>query len=119
MRARHCVFLGHKLGVKDSAVFDLKTRETLTSRLVVFHELVFPFQNITSNSNNIVPSASASVIPILDSTFPPTSESTLASHSTLDMHLHPAHHSDTPLTPAPQAFASPPAPFPLHSSPTP
>ena len=85
---------------------------------MVFHELVFPFQNITSNFDNIVPSASASAIPILDSTFPPTSEITLASHSTLDMYLHPAHHLHTPLTPAPHAFTSPPATFPLHSSPT-
>jgi len=42
-RARKCVYLGVRSGVKGHLLFDLKIREILVSRDVVFYEHIFPY----------------------------------------------------------------------------
>ncbi|WVZ08815.1 hypothetical protein V8G54_022161 [Vigna mungo] len=44
-RARKCVFLGYKSGVKGYTVLDIHTRELFVSRNVVFYEDIFPWKN--------------------------------------------------------------------------
>ncbi|XP_019440938.1 PREDICTED: uncharacterized protein LOC109346011 [Lupinus angustifolius] len=48
-RARKCIYLGNKLGTKSYVLFDLQNREIFTSRNVVFHEHMFPYE--ASNDN--------------------------------------------------------------------
>ena len=51
-RARKCIFLGFPHGSKAFTLLDLSNHQIFLSRDVIFHELVFPFQNgdITSLS---------------------------------------------------------------------
>ena len=57
-RARRCVYLGHKCGIKGSIVMDLNTREILISRNIIYHESVFPFHSDSSTVDSIAPSHS-------------------------------------------------------------
>ena len=59
-RARQGIYLGHKPGIKGYIVFDIKTKEFLVSRNVVFHENCFPFQQQTGSESDkfIYPSSS-------------------------------------------------------------
>ena len=41
-RARKCVFTGFKPGVKGFVILDIKTREILVSRNIMFSENIFP-----------------------------------------------------------------------------
>ena len=52
-RARACVYLGHKTGVKGFILYDTHTREVFVSRNIVFRENLFPFHSTsTTNSNS-------------------------------------------------------------------
>lgn len=42
-RARKCIFLGYKTGVKGYVLYDLKSREIFMSRNVHFYEAIYPF----------------------------------------------------------------------------
>ena len=53
-RARTCVYLGQKSGVKGYVLYEIHTREVFISRNVVFQETVFPFLG-TSNHNSEEP----------------------------------------------------------------
>ncbi|XP_072060396.1 uncharacterized protein [Arachis hypogaea] len=51
-RAKKCVFLGFKHGIKGFLVLDLKTNELIVSRDVTFYEHVLPFKNSASTTND-------------------------------------------------------------------
>lgn len=44
-RARKCIFLGSKPGVKGIILFDLNNKELFLSRDVIFHEHILPYTN--------------------------------------------------------------------------
>lgn len=46
-RAKKCVFLGYKSGMKGSIVLDINSRAIAVSRDVTFYDLEFPFHNTT------------------------------------------------------------------------
>lgn len=52
-RAKKCIFLGFKVGIKGYVVFDLSTREIFVSRNAVFYESTFPYAEITDSSLSI------------------------------------------------------------------
>lgn len=54
-RARHCIFLGYPVGQKANKLFDLTTHQMFTSRDVVFHETIFPYESIPPTSSTSVP----------------------------------------------------------------
>ncbi|XP_060969595.1 uncharacterized protein LOC133036851 [Cannabis sativa] len=54
-RARTCVFIGYPQGVKGYKLYDLNTNQCFISRNVVFHENIFPFKKLNTDSNNMDP----------------------------------------------------------------
>lgn len=50
-RARKCIYLGVKSGVKGYLVYDLKNREIFLSRDVIFYERHFPYKAQNQNSH--------------------------------------------------------------------
>ncbi|GAU51097.1 hypothetical protein TSUD_185270 [Trifolium subterraneum] len=65
-RARKCVFLGYKAGMKGVVLFDLNNRNIFISRNVTHHETLFPYQpNQSSSSWSYYPSP-----PHINSNFP-------------------------------------------------
>lgn len=54
-RARRCVFLGYKPGMKGFILHDLSSRETFVSRHVHFYEQIFPFNQKPEPSSKINP----------------------------------------------------------------
>lgn len=63
-RATKCVFLGYPVGQKAYKLYDIETSQVFTSRDVIFHEDIFPYESISLSS-----AQTDSVIPvaILDS----------------------------------------------------
>jgi len=55
LRARKCIFLGYKNGIKGYVLFDTKTKEILISRNMILYENVFPYKhpNINYDFENI------------------------------------------------------------------
>ena len=49
-RAKRCVFIGYPYGQKGYKVYDLENEITFVSRDVIFHENIFPFSQITKDS---------------------------------------------------------------------
>jgi hypothetical protein len=45
LRARKCIFLGYKPGVKGVVLFDILNKSILLSRDVTHHETIFPYQS--------------------------------------------------------------------------
>jgi len=45
-RARKCVFLGFKTGIKGYVLLDTLSREIFISRNVIFYENVFPYKTV-------------------------------------------------------------------------
>lgn len=66
-RAQACIFLGYPFGKKGYKVLILDTQQIVVSRNVIFHETIFPFQNVqsctTSASNFHLP------VPVQDNLF--------------------------------------------------
>ncbi|RVW81703.1 Retrovirus-related Pol polyprotein from transposon RE1 [Vitis vinifera] len=54
-RAKRCIFLGYPVGQKAYKLYDLDTHQMFTSRDVVFHETIFPYESIPSPSSNSKP----------------------------------------------------------------
>jgi transposase InsO family protein len=54
-RAQRCVFLGYPIGQKAYKLYDLTTHKMFTSRDVVFHETIFPYESIPSTSTPVIP----------------------------------------------------------------
>ncbi|RVW93750.1 hypothetical protein CK203_043422 [Vitis vinifera] len=48
-------FLGYPVGQKAYKLYDLDTHQMFTSRDVVFHETIFPYESIPSPSSNSDP----------------------------------------------------------------
>lgn len=44
-RSRQCVFLGYHYGVKGHKLLDLQSNSVFISRVVIFHESIFPFKH--------------------------------------------------------------------------
>ena len=52
-----CVFLGYPFGQKAYKLLNLETKQVFTSRDVIFHEKVLPYQHVQSrNKSTIFPS---------------------------------------------------------------
>ena len=54
-RARRCVYLGHRIGIKSSLLYELHTREGFfffLSRNVSFNKNSFPFKHIVNHTNS-------------------------------------------------------------------
>ena len=100
-RARRCVYLGHRSGVKGFLVYDLATHEVIVSRNVIFHEKCFPFKTacISSDTSNFVIPAAHNGLDSTDITsyFPYTS------------HSAPPPSSHAPPSPLPNLSQSPTA----------
>jgi len=55
-RARKCVFIGFKNGIKGYILLDLKTREIFISRNVLFYETIFPCSSMDNDTTeNTIP----------------------------------------------------------------
>ena len=54
-RAKRCIFLGYPAGQKAYKLYDLDTHKMFTSCDVIFHETIFPYESISSNSCPMVP----------------------------------------------------------------
>lgn len=54
-RARMCIFLGYRPGMKGYKLFDVNNKEIFVSRDVVFHESVFPFLLMSPSESIIDP----------------------------------------------------------------
>lgn len=52
-RARNCVFLGFRRGVKGFKLYDFQTEEVFVSRDVLFYESIFPFAENTNSPQGI------------------------------------------------------------------
>jgi len=51
-RARRCVYLGRRLGIKGSLLYDLHIRKVFLSKNVSFNENSFPFKHIINHTNS-------------------------------------------------------------------
>ena len=109
-RARACIYLGHKAGIKGFILYDTHTREVFISRNVVFHENVFPFQNTsTTNSNSnstLVPpcspfaKANAALTPFDAESFPTPPPHT--NHNDSEPDTNPHSHQINPVANSPK-----------------
>ena len=54
-RAKRCIFLGYPAGQKAYKLYDLDTHKMFTSCDVIFHETIFLYESISSNSCPMVP----------------------------------------------------------------
>jgi hypothetical protein len=54
-QAKRCIFLGYPVGQKAYKLYDLAIHQMFTSRDVVFHETIFPYESISSPSSNLDP----------------------------------------------------------------
>lgn len=117
-RARKCIFLGFKHGTKGYVLFDLKSRETLVSRHVIFYENIFPYalQNDSSHGNHKYNNVD-SVIPVYnDTTFldlQPVNSIPASPNSNM-----PIQQPNTVIDPTTQQPNSNPSPDPAFPQPT-
>lgn len=49
-RARNCIFLGYKTGMKGTILLDINNNEIFVSRNLIHHEHIFPYQSSSSPS---------------------------------------------------------------------
>lgn len=87
-RARQCVFLGFQNGTKGYLVFDLKSRELLLSRHVIFHENVFPFHNLHHTLDHK---------PVEELPLPTSLGTSHIDFTTPEINLNPPPHPNSPL----------------------
>ena len=86
-RATKCVFIGYPIGQKAYKLYDIESNRVFTSRDVIFHEDIFPYESISSS-----PPQTDSVVPIavLDSSL-----------------IHQIHEESNPATPASPTASTP------------
>lgn len=53
-RARKCIFLGYKPGIKGYVLFDLQTRQVFISRHAIFFESQFPYASPTQQHDQVL-----------------------------------------------------------------
>ncbi|RVW31814.1 Retrovirus-related Pol polyprotein from transposon TNT 1-94 [Vitis vinifera] len=73
-RAKRCIFLGYPIGQKAYKLYDLDTHQMFTSRDVVFHETIFPYESIpspSSNSDPVIPLSISDLSPLVPQPSPP------------------------------------------------
>ncbi|RVW77586.1 Retrovirus-related Pol polyprotein from transposon RE1 [Vitis vinifera] len=73
-RAKRCIFLGYPVGQKAYKLYDLDTHQMFTSRDVVFHETIFPYESIpspSSNSDPVIPLSISDLSPPVPQPSPP------------------------------------------------
>ncbi|WJZ84553.1 hypothetical protein VitviT2T_004153 [Vitis vinifera] len=73
-RAKRCIFLGYPVGQKAYKLYDLDTHQMFTSRDVVFHETIFPYESIpspSSNSDPVIPLSISNLSPPVPQPSPP------------------------------------------------
>ncbi|RVX01388.1 Retrovirus-related Pol polyprotein from transposon TNT 1-94 [Vitis vinifera] len=73
-RAKRCIFLGYPVGQKAYKLYDLNTHQMFTSRDVVFHETIFPYESIpspSSNSDPVIPLSISDLSPPVPQPSPP------------------------------------------------
>ncbi|RVW94271.1 Retrovirus-related Pol polyprotein from transposon TNT 1-94 [Vitis vinifera] len=73
-RAKRCIFLGYPVGQKAYKLYDLDTHQMFTSRDVVFHETIFPYESIpspSSNSDPVIPLSISDLSPPVQQPSPP------------------------------------------------
>ena len=108
-RATRCVFLGYPVGQKAYKLYDLTTHKIFTSRDIVFHEHIFPFESTPSIPTPTVPVLPHFIFdPPLSDTFPTISTTPLESvHSVTPFDLTLPNSPSASLPPATSTFAPP------------
>jgi len=108
-RATHCVFLGYPVGQKAYKLHDLTTHKIFTSRDIVFHEHIFPFESPPSIPPPTIPVLPRFISdPSLSNTFPTISTTPLESfHSVTPFDLTLPDSPSASLPPATSTFAPP------------
>ncbi|XP_019085460.1 PREDICTED: uncharacterized protein LOC109126393 [Camelina sativa] len=94
-RATECVFLGYSFGYKGYKVLHLDTNIVSVSRNVVFHETIFPFQNV-KHVNHDVDLFGDAILPLyvpIDVSVPALSAPSHASTSASSHASPPDNHS--------------------------
>nr|XP_011467783.1 PREDICTED: tyrosine-protein phosphatase non-receptor type 23-like [Fragaria vesca subsp. vesca] len=103
-RAVMCIFIGYPVGQKAYKLYDLSSHKVFTSRDVIFHENIFPYQSVVPESK------SGPILPLAQITSPPH---TSLQSSPLDQ---PQHSTQIP---SPSATDFPATPSPVVASPAP
>jgi hypothetical protein len=136
LRAKKCIFLGYKAGVKGAVLFDLLTKNIFMSRDVTYHEHIFPYQssspkvpwdyNTTNNPPNSVPTPHESDVTSIDQSHSPTCDtphfpipepvSPSPAITTSDSPIDPPINS-APLTTSSNSHTTPPIDPPINSAP--
>ncbi|KAL9444374.1 hypothetical protein AB3S75_017540 [Citrus x aurantiifolia] len=73
-RAKRCIFLGYPFGQKAYKLYDLDNHQMFTSRDVVFHETIFPYESIPSpslSSDPVIPLSISDPSPPIQQPLPP------------------------------------------------
>jgi len=105
-RAKRCIFLGYPVGQKAYKLYDLTTHQMFTSRDVVFHETIFPYESIPSTfskSTPVLPLPVSDHYPDPPPVQPPSPPDTISSQPPLagpppDPTLRRSHRSHNPPT---------------------
>jgi len=108
-RATRCVFRGYPVGQKAYKLYDLTTHKIFTSRDIVFHEHIFPFESPPSIPTPTVPVLPHFISdPPLSDTFPTISTTPLEFvHSVTPFDLTLPDSPFASLPPATSTFAPP------------
>ncbi|KAM1681408.1 hypothetical protein ACFX2K_038957 [Malus domestica] len=114
-RAHKCVFLGYPVGQKAYKLYDLTTHKFITSRDVIFHEHIFPYQNHSTSDDQLPLPGPVLPQPLPDYTVLSTtpSASTISPVLPVESSTRPPTESDAPTLSVPAtAITALPAPVP-------
>ena len=96
-RAMPSKFIGYLTGKKAYKLFDLSTKKVFTSRYVKFHEDIFPYASLKSNSTLPLLTHNYGPIPLVAHDIPSSLDSFFYSNSPIHFSLFP--YQPNPLHP--------------------